>query len=337
MTLGAKKLARYMVPVLAALDVLAGWGLSRVATAAQRIKWSKKPGWLPTAVIAVALVGQGVLVLRHHPYYGTQHNLLLGGPKVAQHILHTGDQGEGLDLAARYLNTYPGAERMEVGVQNMANLMFPSNFIGRTRPIDRPVDYRVFFINSIQREFLLGLWEDSWAACQQTGPLHTISFDGVDYVWICPNYAYDPQAFAIEHPLAVQLGERIQLLGYALNSSQVTAGDALTVTLFWQSDGRVVEDYHVFVHLLSAEGEMAAQQDGVPVQSARPTWDWRDAEVLEDAYTIVTDAGLSAGTYTLSIGMYDYVTSARLPAAGPNGERLPEDCVVLQEIQVRSP
>jgi hypothetical protein len=338
MTLGAKKLARYMVPVLAALDVLAGWGLSRAAAAAvQRFKWLEKPNWMPPALIAVALVGQGVLVLRHHPYYGTHHNLLLGGSRVAQHVLHMGDQGEGLDLAAQFLNTYPDAERMEAGVQNMANLMFGSNFSGRTRPIDRPVDYRVFFINSVQREFLIGLWEDSWEECQRKGPLWSASFDGVPYVWICPNYPYDPQAFDIEHQLGVQLGGHVDLLGYELSSSQVQAGDTLTVTLFWQSDGRIVEDYHVFVHLLSTDGDMVGQQDGVPVRGARPTWSWRDTEVLEDEYALAIGADLPASTLTLSVGMYDYATSVRLSAVDPNGERLPEDRVVLQETQVIPP
>jgi hypothetical protein len=337
MTIGAKKLARYMVPVLVALDVLAGWGLSQIAAATQKIKRLKRPSWTPAALIAVALVGQGILVLRHHPYYGTHHNLLLGGSRVAQHVLHMGDQGEGLDLAARFLNSYPGAERMEVGVQNMANLMFGSNFSGRTRPIDRPVDYRVFFINDVQREFLIGLWEDSWEACQQTGPLWSASFDGVPYVWICPSYPYDPKAFAIERQSSVQLGDHIDLLGYALSSSQVTAGDTLTVTLFWQSDGRIVEDYHVFVHLLSADGNMVAQQDGVPVRGARPTWSWWDAEVLQDEHVLAINTDLPTDTLTISVGMYDYQTETRLPAITPDGERLPEDRVVLQEIQVMSP
>jgi hypothetical protein len=337
MTLGTKKLARYMLPVLTALDVLAGWGLSRAAAAAQRFERLEKPSWTPMALIVVALVGQGVLVLRHHPYYGTHHNLLLGGSRVAQHVLHMGDQGEGLDLAARFLNSYPRAEQMEVGVQNMANLMFGSNFSGRTRPIDRPVDYRVFSINDVQREFLLGLWEDSWEACQKTGPLWSAAFDGVPYVWICPNYPYDPQAFAIENRTSVQLGDHIDLLGYELSSNQVTAGDMLTVTLFWQSDGQMVEDYHVFVHLLSTDDAMVAQQDGVPGRGARPTWGWRDSEVLQDEYALVIGADLPASTLTLSIGMYDYQTSARLPAVTPEGERLPEDRIVLQAIQVRSP
>lgn len=333
MTVGAKKLARYMVPVLAALDVLAGWGLNQVAVAVKKIKWPQKPSWIPTALVAVALVGQGVLVLRHHPYYGTQHNLLLGGSRVAQHVLHTGDQGEGLDLAAQFLNSYPGVERMEVGVQNMANLMFTSNFIGRTRPIDRPTDYRVFSINSVQREFLLGLWEDSWEACQQTGPLWSASFDGVPYAWICPNYPYDPQSFDIEHRLGVQLGDHVDLLGYELSASQIQAGDTLTVTLFWQSDGRIVEDYHVFVHLLSTDGDMVTQQDGVPGHGTRPTWSWRDMEVLQDKYALAIGADLPAGTLTLSVGMYDYATGVRLPAITPDGERLPEDRIVLQDIR----
>jgi hypothetical protein len=338
MALGAKKQARYVLPSLAALDVLAAWGVVQTARALGNLTQLRKRPWIPKAVVAIALVTQTVAVLRHHPYYGTHHNLLLGGSRVARHILPLGDEGEGLDLAARFLNSYPAAERMAVGVQNMNNLMFTSNFAGRTRPIDRDgVDHRVFSVNDVQREFLADLWEDSWESCQETGPLWSVSFDGVPYVWICPAYPYDPEAFVIDHRLDVELGDHIRSLGYRLSSSAISAGDTLTVTLFWQSDGRLIEDYHIFVHLVDVDGQMVAQHDGVPVQGERPTWDWRDEEVLQDEHTLVTDADLPAATYTLSIGMYDYLTQARLQAVGPDGERLPEDRVVLQEVRVTPP
>lgn len=336
---GAKKWSRYILPTIVALDVLAAWGLVRVASAIGRWGWLRKRTWIPAAIVVTALVTQAVTVLRHHPYYGTHHNLLLGGSRVAQHTLHLGNQGEGLDLAARFLNGCPGAERITAGVQDTRNLMFRSNFVGRVQSVEHPdADYRVLFIHYYQRNLGIHYWEDLWEACQQTESLWSVSFDGVIYVWICRAYPHDPEAFAIDHPLtSMQLGDHIRLLGYRLSSSNLSAGDALTVTLFWQSDGQLVEDYHVFVHLLNADRLLVAQHDGVPVQGERPTWSWQDAEVLQDEHTLVTDGSLPDGTYTLSVGMYDYPSGTRLPVVGPAGYHLLEDRIVLQDVQITLP
>lgn len=338
MTLAAKKGLRYVLPAFPALDVLAAWGLVQVASGVGRLGRLRERGWVPVTIVVAALFTQAVTVLRHHPYYGTHHNLLLGGSRVARHVLPLGEQGEGLDLAARFLSGYPGAEWMTIGLQDKDNQMFHRSFIGSVRSIKQPdVDYWVFAVNSNQRKKKVHLWGDLWEACQQMEPLWSISFDGVPYVWIYRAYPHDPQELAIDRRLDAQLGDHIRLLGYRLNSSAIRAGDALTVTLFWQLDGWLVEDYHVFVHLLGGEGSLVAQHDGVPVEGERPTWGWRDAEVLEDEHTLVTDAGLSGGTYTLSVGMYDYLTGGRLPMAGTGGERLSENRVVLQDVRVTLP
>ncbi len=338
MTLAAKKGLRYLLPTFLALDVLAAWGLVQVARAIGRWNRLRELAGVPAVIVVTALVVHATTVLRHHPYYGTHYNLLLGGSRVAQHILPLGDQGEGLDLAARFLNGYPGAERAAAGLQRRSREMFHRDFVGRTRDIEEPgVDYWVFAINPIQRQNRIGLWGEIWDACQQMEPLWSVSFDDIPYVWVYPAYPHDPEAFAIERRLDVQMGDHIRLLGYRLSSSRLSAGDALTVTLFWQSDGRLTADYHVFVHLLSAEGLLVAQHDGVPVQGERPTWSWRDTEVIQDEYVLVTDMGLPASSYALSAGMYDLPTGVRLPAVSPTGERLPDDCILLQDIQVTSP
>jgi hypothetical protein len=46
--------------------------------------------------------------------------IALGGSRVAQHILHLGDQGEGFDLAARLLNRMSGAEVLTVAARDLA-------------------------------------------------------------------------------------------------------------------------------------------------------------------------------------------------------------------------
>jgi hypothetical protein len=338
MMLAARKELRYLIPVFPALDVLAAWGLVQAASAVGNLGRLRKWAWVPTAVVVASLTFQAVAVLRLHPYYGTHHNLLLGGSRVAQRVLPLGDQGEGADLAARFLNSYPGAERRLAGVHRRLEELSERIFVGRSDGIELPeADYYVFTINSIQRRNRVEYWGEAWEACREKEPLWTISFDGVPYVWVYPAYRTDPGALAIDHHLDVQLGDHIRLLGYTLTSDDVSAGDSLAVTLFWRSDGRVTEDYHVFVHLQDAGGQMVAQGDGVPMQGARPTWDWLDGEVLEDEHVLVVDARLPGGAYTLSVGMYDQATGVRLPAVEPDGARLPEDRIVLQTVRKKSP
>jgi hypothetical protein len=337
MTLGSKKWARYILPAFVALDVVAVWGLVQLANAIGRRDWSRQRTWVPTAIVVVALIAQAMTALRLHPYYGTHHNLLLGGSRVAQHVLHLGDQGEGYDLAARFLNSVPGAESVTAGVMDKTE-MFEDNYLGHAGEIDDPdADYRIFFINTIQRERDDERWGDLWESCQQADPIWEAAFDGVPYIWICRAYPRAAEAFAIDHPMDVQLGDQIRLLGYGLSSKEVTAGETLTVTLFWQSDGPLAGDYHVFTHLQSADASMVSQHDSVPVNGERPTWSWQDMEVLRDEHPLVIGQDLPGGTYTLSVGMYDYPSGVRLPVTGPHGERLAEGRIVLEGIQVASP
>jgi hypothetical protein len=136
----------------------------------------------------------------------------------------------------------------------------------------------------------------------------------------------------------VQLGDHIDLLGYHLDITRVSSGSALTVTLFWRSDGKVVADNHVFVHLLNEEGGLVSQHDGVPA-GGRPTWSWQDAEVVADRHRLAVPQDVLSRTesYTVSVGLYDYATQERLPVVRSDGTRLPDDRIPLQPIPVASP
>jgi hypothetical protein len=338
MTLSAKKWARYILPTFVALDVVAAWGLAQITNIVGKHDRLQKWSRLPVAMVTIALVGQAILVLRCHPYYGTHHNLLVGGSPVARHILHLGDEGEGLDLAANFLNQRPGAERLTVGVQDVNDLMFKSNFVGSVESITHPdIDYKVYFIHNTQRNKGVYRWEEIQKAYDEAGELvWSASFDGVPYVWISRAYPHDPQAFAVDHPSNVKLGDHIYLWGYWLSSSDLSANDTLTVTLLWQSTKRLSEDYHVFVHLQDADGALVVQHDSIPLYGERPTWSWQEDEVLQDAHALFIEDSMLDGNYTLSVGMYDYPSGARLPATDLAGNHLIENRVILQEIRITS-
>jgi hypothetical protein len=343
MSLGAKKLSRYILPVFPALDVLAAWGLVQGARAGSLVlsrlaNVQARPAAV-TAVLVLALPLHAVDVLSHHPYYGTHYNRLLGGSRVAQHVFQLGDQGEGLDLAARFLNAKPGPGFVTAGVCDPGNLMFRENFVGVSKPINHPdVDYRVFFINDVQRAARFEHCTEHWHECLEQGPVWTMSFGHVPYVWICATYPRDIGSSAVDRRVDAQLGEHIELLGYALDSAGLASTGGLTVTLIWRSDGDVVADNHVFVHLLDEQGELVAQHDGVP-GSDRPTWSWQDGEVVVDSHRLVVpeEAIAPGASYTVTVGMYDHATKARLQVAIRDGARPADDRIRLESIRATSP
>jgi len=150
----------------------------------------------------------------------------------------------------------------------------------------------------------------------------------------------------VQHRLNVRLGDQIVLAGYDLEiggeaspqypipNLQPPTG-TLYLTLYWQALARPDHDYTVFVHLLDASGQIRAQVDRMPADGTRPTSGWVPGEVLIDRYEVSLSPDTPAGRYRLVVGMYDPATLQRLPAIGADGQRLPDDRVLLEaDVQV---
>jgi hypothetical protein len=164
-----------------------------------------------------------------------------------------------------------------------------------------------------------------------------VAFDGVTYVWVYGAPPEEPAAGGPEVEVDYRLGEHIRLSRVRLSAETLVPGDTLTAVLIWESDGQIEGNYTVFCHLLSASGELVAQRDGPPVYGVRPTPGWRAGEVIEDSYDIFLDGDLAPGEYELSVGMYDPDTMERLAAYAADGERLPEDRIVVGSLRVEVP
>jgi len=113
----------------------------------------------------------------------------------------------------------------------------------------------------------------------------------------------------------------IQLHGVHVPEPTVVAGQALTVTLTWETLQPTSHNYTAFVHLLDGNSEAAqdplkAQHDGPPCDGAEPTWHWEPGEFILDEHVMAIPADLPAGEYLLGIGLYDADTLQRLPPAG---------------------
>jgi len=338
MSLGGWKQIAYLLPIFPALDVIAALGVVQIAERIEHCCRPRSRSIASTAFVCLVLVLQAGVVLPRHPYYGTHHNVLLGGSRTAQRVLPLQNQNEGLELAASYINGLPRAQRAIAGLHQRGAATFRYKFVGLTTTIDDPrVDYRVYFLNHLMRQLDADEWESQWEADRETSPLYTVSFDNVIYVWVFGAPPPEPAANGREYHLNYQLGEHICLERVRISSEQLAPGDTLTVVPVWTSDGEIGESYKVFCHVLSCDGELVAQQDGLPLNGIRPTQTWRKGEAIEDSYEIAIGADARADTYKLSVGMYDPTTMTRLPACDAAGERISQDRLVVATLRIAEP
>ncbi len=137
------------------------------------------------------------------------------------------------------------------------------------------------------------------------------------------SYAIPP----LQVRLNVDFGGQVRLLGYDL----AREGDELRLTLHWQALRRMEGDYKVFVHLFDPATEaIVAQHDAMPRQNRYPTSWWAKGEVVSDAVTLSLE-GVPEGDYRLAVGLYDPETLERLAAIDAEGNRLPDDRLILPE------
>lgn len=202
MSFGAKKFDRYLIPSFLPLDLLAGVG------------WACLAGWgwqraASSPVVRYALIAglflviglQAFLVVRSHPYYINYFNPIMGGSTHAPQVMMIG-WGEGLDQAARYLNTFPDAEKTRV-MSYYPDGSFSYFFDGKTLPLPARwddagldqlsgVDFVVLYFHQWQRQVpdarLLAYFD-------QFDPEFVARIDGLDYarVYNLRNQALDLQ------------------------------------------------------------------------------------------------------------------------------------------------
>jgi hypothetical protein len=113
------------------------------------------------------------------------------------------------------------------------------------------------------------------------------------------------------------------------------AGDTFTVTLVYRALETPTTDLTRFIQLHSTEHGMAAQQDTRPRYGANPTNSWIPGEIIRDTALLTVDPTAQAGTYRLLTGFYDPATGERQPATDPAGDPLPDNTVLLGEIEVK--
>jgi hypothetical protein len=334
MSLGAKKMPRYILPSLLMMDVLAATGV---------VAWARSLAGehqrLGLALMALPVLVQAMLSLGKHPYYGTALNWLAGGPPVASRAILIGEEGEGYAELAGYLNARHDAGTLTVAAQ--LKHVFNQTFHGTTVEIDGgqgmasiPADYLAFHRNYTARDYKIGEWGHLWERYAPRTPEREIQFDGVSYAWLYPVLS---SGVGPEHAQINRLGDRFRFLGYDLRENEAAPGDRVPVVLYWQATDPLTEDLSIFLHLVDSAGELIWQDDGAARHGDRPTWSWAPGETIVDPHTVALPSDLPEGEYALTTGLYDWQTGERLSVRQLDGTRMTEDRVSVATLAVRQP
>lgn len=237
--LGEKKQARYLLPAILMLNVIAAVGLPILLKRIRDTVGSRVPrSVLIGGLLMMVLIGQALVSLPHHPYYTTYYNPLLGGNQVAARLFLVG-WGAGNDLAADYLNSLPQASHLTI--TGSAPPVLAPFFDGQTIlwwPHDRvfAADYVVLY----RRDVVRGLPDSQLVEYIQTAwPLEeTIDIRGLPYAWI---YRAPGAHWTASMGDANGLAHRPRFLAYRIESQPAGDGQELTVTLYRRGTSSAAE------------------------------------------------------------------------------------------------
>ena len=136
------------------------------------------------------------------------------------------------------------------------------------------------------------------------------------------------RAGAISHPLKVEFGDKVRLLGYDIKVNKPAGQSEVALTLYWQAMREMDEYYTVFTHVIGADGTPVGQKDSWPRGGDYPTNLWKRGEVVKDEYLIPLAVNAGPGAYRVELGLYVLATGQRLPAVA-NGAQLKDDIVIV--------
>ena len=166
---------------------------------------------------------------------------------------------------------------------------------------------------------------DNGAMAGDPVPLTDLDVQQVDRRTIVP---------PMQHTRQVNMGGRVELLGYDLSSTESQPGETIELTLYWRALSEMETSYTVFTHLLDGANQIRGQHDNPPVNGTYPTTLWVPGEIVTDPYRLTVDADAAPGTHAIEVGLYVVETGQRLPVLDEGGQ-VQGDRILISEIEVQ--
>ncbi|OQA17266.1 MAG: hypothetical protein BWY63_02460 [Chloroflexi bacterium ADurb.Bin360] len=147
----------------------------------------------------------------------------------------------------------------------------------------------------------------------------------------------DPVRSAPE--FTMHFGKGMALTNYVLSAPGVMPGQTLHITLFWECNAPMSQDYTVSLQIIDDQWHKAAQNDHWPQGGTAPTSTWRTGQKFEDTIALTVAPEATPGIYKLLLSVY-YIDAdgaiQHLPIQW-EAHQTPVDTVTLTQVQVKAP
>lgn len=143
------------------------------------------------------------------------------------------------------------------------------------------------------------------------------------------------EVLGVQYPAQVNLGNELLLLGHDVSSGEVIAGGDLQVTLYWQAQRRLEEDYSPFLHLDDIRPNYVSWSLSEKLSPADiPTSSWAPGFYVSDRHSLTVSPETPPGVYVLRAGLYVPDTGKRLPILDQQG-KVASESIELGRVLVR--
>jgi hypothetical protein len=189
-----------------------------------------------------------------------------------------------------------------------------------------------------------GRWPEAGGGWLALGLIGLILIKGL---WIDPYTSLLRSASTCDQvsgarPVDVVFGGEIRLCAVRLDRLEYHPGQSLSVSLFWQIDGRVDQSAYAYVHLLGeafnplTNNPIWGQQDK-QLPGRQPLFEWLAGRLYRDVYTFDIPAITPPGEYLLEAGWYRPEGSRLMPViqGGEGIELTPYQSISVAVIRVR--
>ena len=114
-----------------------------------------------------------------------------------------------------------------------------------------------------------------------------------------------PDSWPSATPEVAMIGDGIGVDSAEFSPATAHAGEIITIKVRWHVLAPPQKFLTTLVHLGDPTQPPIAQGDRPPLNGEYPTTWWEKGEVIDDEYLLVLPATLPAGSYPITIGMYD--------------------------------
>ncbi len=124
------------------------------------------------------------------------------------------------------------------------------------------------------------------------------------------------------HALDIQFGSKIKLIGYDVTPERARAGEAITITWYWQALAAPGNGWQIFTHLGDPENTARINIDGEGlIRRLYQPGRWHAREYIKDEQSITLPADWNANSVTFYLGLWQGDSRMDITHGANDGDR----------------